>query len=65
MVELSSRRMVYVMEMSSESAVDASDETAGKKERGTFWIVPHTGEPDLLMVTLVPGGNVSLIGSVL
>ena len=64
MVELSSRRMVYVMEMSSEFVGDASDKTAGEKGRGTFWIVPWTGEPDLSMVTLVPGGNGSLIGSV-
>ena len=62
MVELSSRRMVYVMEMSSESAGDTSDETAGEKGRDTFWIVPRTG--DLLRVTFVPGGNGSLIGSV-
>ena len=37
-----------MMEMSpaGELAVDASDETAGEKGRGTFWIVLRTGEPD-------------------
>ena len=50
--------------MLSKLVVDASDDTAGEKGRGSFWIVPRTGELDLLMVTLVPRGNGWLIGSV-
>ena len=56
-----------MMEMPSagELASDLAGLTLGENGRGKFWIVPRTSEPDLSMATLVPGGNVSLIGSVL
>ena len=53
------------MEMLStgELVLELADLTLDDNGRGTFWIVPRVRELDLSMLTLVPVGNGSLIGS--
>ena len=53
-VVFSSRRMTYL------AAEDINLEVA----RGMFWIVPQTGELLRVIVTCVPGGKGSAMGSV-
>ena len=55
-----------MMDMSpaGELASDLADLALSENRRGAIWIVSRIREPDLSMVTLVLGGNGSLIGSV-